>query len=223
MTFHVQELIESFGALGVGSFLIGSIPFGLIVGRLLYKSDLRRSGSGNIGAANALRSYGKVGGALVLLLDAVKGFVPVACIASIILSAPFMTVEILDLGLTAAAFVGFSAVLGHCFSPWLKFKGGKGVATWLGALFALSWIAGLGFVAVWLIIVIPTRYASLGSIVATLLAPIALFFLMPGLAAFTVALFAAMAAIVIVWKHRENIVRLREGRENKISFGRAGA
>lgn len=224
VTFHMQGLIESIVALGVGSFLIGSIPFGLIVGRLLYKNDLRRSGSGNIGAANALRSYGKMGGALVLLLDAAKGFGPVAFIAGVVLSVPITAVNIaLDIGFTAAAFVGLSAVLGHCYSPWLRFKGGKGVATWLGALFALSWIAGLAFVAIWLVIFVPTRYASLGSIVATALSPVALFFVMPGFSAFTTAFFAVLAALVIVWKHRENIVRLREGRENKLSFGRSGA
>jgi glycerol-3-phosphate acyltransferase PlsY len=196
-------------AIFVGAFLIGSIPFGLIAGRLLYKSDLRQSGSGNIGAANALRSYGKLGGGIVLILDAAKGFVPV------------MYVLHLSYGLAASA--GLAAVLGHCFSPWLWFKGGKGVATWLGALFALSWIAGLAFVAIWLAIVVPTRYASLGSIVATAFSPLVLFFVMPGLSAFTSAFFAILVALVIVWKHRENIVRLREGRENKISFGRSAA
>jgi glycerol-3-phosphate acyltransferase PlsY len=212
-------LIETF----IASFLVGSIPFGLIVGRLLYKSDLRQSGSGNVGAANALRSYGKLGGVLVLVLDAAKGFVPVLLVVRAAFSAiPHRELDTV-VGLTMAAFAGFSAVLGHCYSPWLKFKGGKGVATWLGALFALSWIAGLAFVAIWLAIVIPTRYASLGSVVSAVLSPVVLFFVMPGLSPFPVAFFAVLAAFVIVWKHRDNIARLREGRENKISFGRSGA
>jgi glycerol-3-phosphate acyltransferase PlsY len=205
----------------IGSFLIGSIPFGLFVGRFLFASDLRKSGSGNIGAANALRSYGAAGGATVLLLDAAKGYIPVAYADGLPVSDWLLSwsghVLLADANSVGfAAFAGLLAVLGHCYSPWLKFKGGKGVATWLGALFALSWIAGIAFVAIWLAIVVPTRYASLGSIGATLLSPIVLWFATPGLN----ALFAVLVALVIVWQHRENIVRLREGRENKISLGR---
>lgn len=219
-----------FDNVGVGlfflalAFLVGSIPFGLIVGRLFYRSDLRQSGSGNIGAANALRAYGKLGGVLVLLLDAAKGFVPTALVqvwpweivSNLGGSLPFLLV----MSVGDAAMLGLAAVAGHCFSPWLRFRGGKGVATWLGVVFALSWVAGLLFIAIWLLVVIPTRYASLGSVIASLTSPIAMWFFTNDL---TATVCATIAALLITWKHRENIVRLREGRENKISFGRTAA
>ncbi len=203
----------------VVAFLIGSVPFGIIVGRLFYGRDLRASGSGNIGAANALRSYGKAGGAAVLVLDALKGLVPV-----------LLTYRIYGdwIGFGIAPFVGAAAVFGHCFSPWLRGRGGKGVATWLGALFGISWIAGLAFIAIWLIVVVPTRYAALGSIVASLLAPVVLWLVLrtPGFAEspdrwMLPCAIAAFVALLIIWKHRENIVRLREGRENKLSLSRS--
>jgi acyl phosphate:glycerol-3-phosphate acyltransferase len=182
------------------AFAIGSIPFGLIVGRAFFAMDLRASGSGNIGAANAMRSYGKAGGAAVLALDVLKGYVPAAFFCTL-------------WGLELATLIGAFAVLGHCFSPWLNFRGGKGVATWLGVLFGLSWISGLAFVAVWLAAVLPTRYASLGSLIASVLSPLVLWLTLHSA---PVSAIASLVALVIVWKHRENIVRLREGRENKI-------
>jgi len=211
---------------GVLAFLIGSIPFGVIVGRFFYKTDLRRSGSGNIGAANALRSYGVLGGVLVLALDALKGFVAANLVwayaawlgPAAMLFGLYLGVSIDGEGATPEAFLGLLAVLGHCFSPWLRFKGGKGVATFLGMLFAQSWIVGTAFVAIWIAIVAPSRYASLGSIIASLLAPLTLWFVWHDGSASAVT---ALAALVIVWKHRENIVRLREARENKIGFGKA--
>ena len=200
----------------VVAFLIGSIPFGVIVGRVFFGIDLRKSGSGKICAANALRSYGTGGGAAVLVLDVFKGLVPV------LLGYAFFGDWI---GFGIAPYVGAAAVLGHCYSPWLRGRGGKGVATWLGALFGISWPAALAFIAVWLIVVIPTRYAALGSIVASLLTPFFLWLTLrtPGLLEspsrwVAPCAVAAFVALVIVWKHRENIVRLREGRENKISF-----
>jgi len=205
------------------AFLIGSIPFGVIVGRLFYRSDLRQSGSGNIGAANALRSYGKIGGAVVLLLDASKGFI----VTSLAQPWPWeifarycLCVVVTSAEGGAAAVIGLAAVLGHCFSPWLRFRGGKGVATWLGVLFGLSWIAGVAFVVVWLLVVLPMRYASLGSMIASVLSPLALWFLSHDL---VITGCATAAALLIVWKHRENITRLREGRENKITFRKASA
>src|SRR5271165_96530 len=170
-----------------GSFLIGSIPFGLLVGRIFFGSDIRRSGSGNIGAANALRSYGKAGGAAVLLLDALKGFVP-AYMAQV-----FTAHQRPDF----AALAGFAAVAGHCWSPWLRLRGGKGVATWLGAVVAIAWPVALGFVAVWLAVVLPTRYASLGSLTATALSAL-------GLPLATrdpyVGVWTLLAAAAIFWK-----------------------
>ena len=197
--------------IGLASFLVGSIPFGLIVGKVFFKSDIRAAGSGNIGAANALRSYGKGGGAAVLLLDALKGFVAAAFVARWLLGSA-------DADLAAfSAFAGFAAVLGHCYAPWLNFKGGKGVATWLGVVAAISWPVALAFVAIWLIAVLPTRWASLGSLAATALSAAGLWFVTRD---GPVALWSTAAAAVIFWKHRENIGRLAGGRENKIGFGK---
>lgn len=207
----------------VFAFLIGSIPFGVVVGRLFYASDLRNEGSGNIGAANALRTYGMTGAALVLVLDALKGFIPASFGAQFFAYAAglegFDLVGVGPVVDLSAAYALF-AVLGHCYSPWLGFRGGKGVATFLGMLFGLSWISGLMFVAIWLAVVIPTRFASLGSMIASLVTPIVLWFLSHDI---VLSILVTLAALLIVWKHRENITRLREGRENKITFGKASA
>ncbi len=180
---------------------LGSIPFGYLIGRAFYGRDIRTSGSGNIGAANALRTFGRGGAALVLLLDACKGLVPV-----------LVALDVARGGYALAASVALLAVLAHCYTPWLHFKGGKGVATWLGALFALDWVAGLAFVAVWIAVALPTRFASLASLVATAASAVLLGALHPA-----TALAAGATVVLIFWKHRENIVRLREGRENRIA------
>lgn len=192
------------GWLAIG-FACGSVPFGLIVGRVFFARDIRGAGSGNIGAANALRAFGKAGGAAVLVLDALKGFVPTALAHAATGSYGF------------AGAVALCAVLGHCYSPFLRFRGGKGVATLLGSVFVFSWIAGAVFIAVWLAVVIPTRYSSLGSLSATVLSPwlVAQF---SGQSASAVGV--ALAALAIVWKHRENLARLREGREHRIGVSR---
>jgi glycerol-3-phosphate acyltransferase PlsY len=192
------------------SLLLGSLPFGLFVG-FAYGSDIRKSGSGNIGAANALRTYGKFGAAIVLIMDVLKGYVSAAVALSALSWVPSLAV---------AVGVGALAVAGHCFSPWLRLRGGKGVATWLGVLCALSPIAGGAFIVIWLATVIPTRYSSLGSIVASVLSPVVLWLLFRDAG---VSVVAALVALLIVWKHRENIVRLRAGSESKIVLRRAQA
>jgi acyl phosphate:glycerol-3-phosphate acyltransferase len=184
----------------VGSFLVGSIPFGYLIGRFAYHTDIRTQGSGNIGAMNALRTLGKGGAIAVLLLDAAKGVIPV------------LIVHAQPLASLAAA----CAVLGHCFSPWLGWKGGKGVATAFGAIFALCWPAGLLVVAAWIAgALIVTRYSSVGSMLGSVVSPFALF-------AFTrsipEALFGAFVAILILWTHRANIERLRNGTEGSINL-----
>ncbi len=192
----------------LGSFLVGSIPFGLLVGRFFYGSDIRGAGSGNIGAANALRTYGRGAGVAVLLLDALKGAVPTA-------------LELHAAGDGAAAVAALFTVLGHCYSPWLRFQGGKGVATWLGALAALSALGGATFALVWCAVALRWRFASLGSLAATLASALVLAVVYRHVAA--VALAAVLIAVVIVAKHRGNIERLRRGREPKLSFGRSRA
>jgi glycerol-3-phosphate acyltransferase PlsY len=186
----------------LAAFLIGSIPFGYLIGRAFYRTDLRSQGSGNIGAMNALRTLGKAGGAAVLVLDALKGFAPVFIAKSYFPGATVIVV------IAAAA-----AVLGHCFSPWLNWRGGKGVATSFGAISAMSWAAGLVAVGGWIAGALLTQYSSVGSMLGSVLAPIALWFF-TGSAVETV--YAALAAIFIVYTHRENVARLRSGSENRI-------
>lgn len=185
----------------LGAFLLGSIPFGYVIGHFFYNTDIRSQGSGNIGAMNALRTLGKAGAAAVLVLDAAKGFLPVF----LILHA--------GLGWTAAALVAASTILGHCFSPWLGWKGGKGVATSLGAVFALSWPVGIIAVALWLAGAAATKYSSVGSMLGSAAAPLALWYFTRSAAATGYGVFAA---ILIIYAHRANVMRLREGRENPI-------
>jgi acyl phosphate:glycerol-3-phosphate acyltransferase len=192
-------------ATAILSFLAGSIPFGYLIGRFVYRTDLRRHGSGNIGAMNALRTLGKGGAVAVLLLDAAKGVIPV------------LLVHVEPLMAVAAA----CAVLGHCFSPWLNWKGGKGVATAFGAIFAISWPAGLVVIAAWLIgALLLTRYSSVGSMFASIVSPFALYAFTHDVAA---ALFGVFLALFIPWTHRENIGRLRTGTEGPISLFRRSA
>jgi glycerol-3-phosphate acyltransferase PlsY len=200
----------------IGAFLIGSIPFGYLVGRFAYRTDLRQHGSGNIGAMNALRTLGTKGAVAVLLLDAAKGVIPVALV---------LHPMILHVGSTYVGFghtdrlasiAGGCAVLGHCFSPWLGWKGGKGVATAFGVIFALCWPAGLICVVAWLLGALAvTRYSSVGSMLAMVVAPFALYGFTRSPAE---ALFGVFVALLIFWTHRENIARLRAGTEGPITL-----
>ncbi|MDQ2871503.1 MAG: glycerol-3-phosphate 1-O-acyltransferase PlsY [Candidatus Eremiobacteraeota bacterium] len=189
-------------AAAVGAFAVGSIPFGYVIGRIFYRTDIRASGSGNIGAMNALRTLGKTGAIAVLVLDAAKGFLPVFLL--LVAHRP-------ELAVIAAT----AAVLGHCFSPWLGWKGGKGVATSFGAIFALSWKVGLLAVAGWLLGALATTYSSVGSMLGNAVAPFAFYFLIRNLP-FTA--YGIFAALLIAYTHRENIGRIRAGTESGISF-----
>lgn len=189
----------------VVAFFVGAIPFGVLVSRAFYATDIRRSGSGNIGAANALRTLGKRGAAAVLVLDALKGFAPT--LAAGALAGPI-----------AAALAAFAAVAGHCWSPFLQFKGGKGVATLLGTVIALWWPAGLAFAIVWIAAVVGCGYASVGSMSASLaMAPVLWF----GLGRVGL-IYGLASALVIIYRHRENVARLRRGTENRLSLLKAG-
>jgi acyl phosphate:glycerol-3-phosphate acyltransferase len=187
------------------AFLIGSIPFGYVIGRIFYRVDIRKQGSGNIGAMNALRTLGTTGAAAVLLLDALKGFAPTFA------AVEFFRSDVL------AAVVAAATILGHCFSPWLRFRGGKGVATSFGAIFGLSWQAGLVTVGAWLVGALTTHYSSVGSMLGSLIAPLPLFFFTRSAAETAYGVFAA---IVVVIKHRENIGRLIAGTEGPIRLSR---
>ncbi len=184
-------------ALFVG-YLLGSIPFGLILTRLSGAGDLRAIGSGNIGATNVLRTGRKGLAAATLLLDALKGAAAVWIGQAI---APGG--ELLG---------GAAALIGHCYPVWLRFRGGKGVATLGGVAFGIWWPLGLIYLGVWIGTLSATRYSSVGGLVAAALLPVAAFgfgMLQPGI------LFLALA-LIVVWKHRENIARLRAGTEPKI-------
>jgi glycerol-3-phosphate acyltransferase PlsY len=190
-------------ALVLASFFVGAIPFGIVVSRLFFGRDLRQAGSGNIGAANALRALGKGGAVAVLLLDGLKGVLPV--LAGRALGDPVL-----------AAVAAFAAIAGHCFSPFLRFRGGKGVATNFGAIWALAWPAGAGFALVWLVVVLVTGYASLASMLAGL-AVIPALFVIGGPAA---GGYGIAAAALIVVMHRANIARLRAGTEDELPLFR---
>lgn len=179
-------------------YLLGSIPFGLIFARLAGLGDIRKIGSGNIGATNVLRSGRKGIAALTLLADMLKGT------AAVLLAGHY--------GPDPAIIAGLGAFLGHCFPVWLKFKGGKGVATYVGVLAALAWKGALVFVGVWLATAVITRYSSLSALVATLAVPLALYWLGHVQVA---ELFILLSALVWLF-HRENISRLLSGAESKI-------
>jgi len=207
--------------MALGAFLIGSIPFGLIIGRIFYRTDIRSQGSGNIGAMNALRTLGKGGAVAVLLLDALKGFVPTMLVVWLLRHGYDFDIEGLPPGdQLLGSLVAMAAVLGHCFSPWLRLRGGKGVATSFGAIFALCWPAGLIAVGGWLLGALLTRYSSVGSLLGSVVAPIAIW-------SFTASpietLYGVLAALLIFFTHRQNIARLRAGTEGPIRPIKRGA
>ncbi|TGQ17734.1 MULTISPECIES: glycerol-3-phosphate 1-O-acyltransferase PlsY [unclassified Mesorhizobium] len=182
----------------VFGYLLGSIPFGLLITRAAGLGDVRKIGSGNIGATNVLRTGNKGLAAATLLLDALKGT------AAALVAGHFSP----DFGLAA----GFGAFLGHLFPVWLGFKGGKGVATYLGVLLGLAWQGMLVFAVVWLAMAFLFRYSSLAALTAAFIVPVALYFIStPQIA----GLFAVMSLIVII-KHHANISRLLAGTEGKI-------
>ena len=185
------------GALVFGYFL-GSIPFGLILTRLAGLGDVRSIGSGNIGATNVLRTGNKKLAAATLIFDMLKGTVAVL-IAS-------------RYGPNAAIAAGLGAFIGHLFPVWIGFKGGKGVATYLGVLIGLAWPGALVFAAVWIVTALLTRYSSLAALIASIIVPIALYF--QGSSA--IAILFAIMTVIVFFKHKTNITRLLNGTESKI-------
>lgn len=179
-------------------YLLGSVPFGLLLTRAAGLGDVRQIGSGNIGATNVLRTGNKGLAALTLLLDALKGS------AAVLIAAKW--------GSEAALFAGVGAFLGHVFPIWLRFKGGKGVATFLGILVGFSWKAALVFAATWLAVAFLSRYSSLAALVAAAISPLMLYIV--GLPDFALALL--VLTILIYIKHAANISRLLAGKESKI-------
>jgi glycerol-3-phosphate acyltransferase PlsY len=195
------------------TFLLGSIPWGIIISRLFYKTDIRTVGSGNIGAANALRTLGKRGGAAVFILDFGKGL-----LAGFIGWLVFAYLVPPDGGLRQQDFLTaafFGCVYGHIFSPWLKFKGGKGIAVAVGCLFiTFGWFWTLAELGLFIVLVVLTRYVSIGSIAAAIVCPfVALWLFWGDWLSFA---FCVAVSLVIIWAHRDNMKRLREGSEHRL-------
>jgi glycerol-3-phosphate acyltransferase PlsY len=199
MGAQTTEILWQMPALALAlGYLLGSIPFGLILTRLAGAGDIRAIGSGNIGATNVLRTGRKSLAAATLLLDALKGAAAVWLGETIVPGG----------GVLGAA----GAFFGHCYPVWLKFRGGKGVATFGGIAFAAYWPIGVVFLFLWLGVLVLTRYSSVGGLAAAAAAPVGAFLF--GLADFGV-LFIALALLVF-WKHRGNIGRLLRGEEPKV-------
>lgn len=181
-------------------YILGSIPFGLLIGRL-KGVDIRKEGSGNIGATNVQRTLGWMPAAFSFLLDFAKGFVPV------------ILAVIFGLELWQAAAIGASVVTGHCWSVFLLFKGGKGISTTFAVVVALDWRIGLGCLALWLVILLLSRYVSLASIIAASVMPFGFLVVTFNLPLFGILVIVAAIAIL---KHSENMKRLAAGNENMI-------
>ena len=202
MTGAASGLTESWPLLAAAAlaYLAGSIPFGLVLTRLAGLGDIRKVGSGSIGATNVLRTGSKWLALATLVLDVGKGAV------AVLVAKQFGP----DLALVAAAF----AILGHCYPVWLKFRGGKGVATALGILLALDPRLAVAPCLVWLLMAVLFRYSSLAALTASVTAPVAAWWL----AGPKTAALAGLLSLIVVLRHRENINRLLRGEESRISF-----
>ncbi len=183
-------------------YLLGSIPFGLLLTRATGKGDLRQIGSGNIGATNVLRTGDKKLAVLTLLGDALKGTI------AVLIGAQF--------GSMAGLIAGFAAFIGHLFPVWLGFRGGKGVATYIGVLLGVWWPSALIFCLVWLLTAFVTRYSSLSAIAAAIVTPAALTLLDAGWE----SILAVAMTVLLLLRHEQNIRRLIKGEESRIGAGR---
>jgi glycerol-3-phosphate acyltransferase PlsY len=221
MTAHAPALLVIF----VVGYLLGSIPFGLLLTRAAGLGDVRKIGSGNIGATNVLRTGNKKLAALTLLLDGLKGTLAVVLAwwlathvlgisPAIRLIEPPLPADLARIHILSAVPMlgGLGAFLGHIFPVWLGFKGGKGVATYIGVLIGAAWPAALVFCATWLATAFLTRFSSLSALVATLVA----FVYLTATGGPYVAPIAAVISALLYWKHRENIARLVAGTESRI-------
>ncbi|MEJ8857346.1 glycerol-3-phosphate 1-O-acyltransferase PlsY [Variovorax robiniae] len=205
MNFHWPSVVAI-----IASYLIGSLSFAVIVSKAMGMADPRSYGSGNPGATNVLRSGNKAAALATLLLDAIKGWLPVFLIQR------FGTAWGMDMGI--AALAGLAAFLGHLYPVFFGFKGGKGVATAAGVLLGLDWVLGLATGGTWLIVALFFRYSSLASLAAALFAP-AYYLLGGGIVwKLDATAFVAMVgmSLLLAWRHRENIQRLLAGTESKL-------
>jgi glycerol-3-phosphate acyltransferase PlsY len=199
--------LQTYIAVALLSYVLGSVPFGYILVRLFLKKDIRETGSGNIGATNVARSGAKVLAATTLALDIAKGM------AAVWITQKLISPESRGDTQALAAFAGLFVVLGHCFTMWLRFRGGKGVATALGVFLILTPKGAAVALGVFLLVVLITRYVSLGSIIAAITIPVATsyFYRM----SFTALAYLAGICLVVIVKHQQNISRLISGTESK--------
>ena len=186
-------------------YFLGSIPFGYLLTKIFGFGDIRNIGSGNVGATNVLRTGNKYLAFIVLFLDMIKGMVPF-----IIINLYFSNMELIN-----TIFLCHFAIIGHIFPIWLKFKGGKGVATYIGFLFGMNLYIGLFFLLVWLFVSLLSKYSSLSSILASILVPIFIVFFNSNS---YIIIFLSYLSLVIILKHKENIRRLLNKTENKIKL-----
>lgn len=196
--FDLQASGLNIAMAGLFGYLLGSIPFGLLLTKAAGLGDVRNIGSGNIGATNVLRTGRKGLAASTLLLDALKG--------------TFAAAMASRWGLELGIIAGFFAFLGHLFPIWLGFKGGKGVATYLGVLLGLAWQGALAFAAVWLAMAFLFRYSSLAALIAAVAVPVVLYVM----GQVDVAMLFAVMSIITILKHHQNISRLLAGTESRI-------
>lgn len=191
----------------IAAYLIGSIPTGLVFGKLLKGIDIRDYGSGNIGATNVFRVIGKIPGIIVLIIDILKGFAPVLMI-------PHLVNVPVSKGLFSV-LIGAAAISGHNWTVFSRFKGGKGVATGAGVFLALNPIAVGITLALFFVLVALTKYISLGSVCSAVILPVLLMLFKSPL---EYILFGLIMSLIVIWRHKENIKRLLRGTENKIKF-----
>lgn len=198
---RMPELLTPFwilGLIGLLSYLLGSIPFGVVVARIMGLGDLRQIGSGNIGATNVMRTGNRFAGILTFVLDAGKGAVAAAAAWALF-------------GEDAGQIAALAAFLGHIYPVYLGFRGGKGVATFIGTALVLSWPVALSVCAIWALVFSLSRYSSLAALVACIASPVLAAVLGYG----SMLLLFALLAAMVVYKHAENIGRLRDGTESR--------
>lgn len=208
----IEPILTWHGLLAlIFGYLLGAVPFGMLLTRAAGLGDIRQIGSGNIGATNVLRTGNKKLAAATLFLDGFKGYAAVMLMWLVL--APMLGVAPQSApGDRLAMAAGLGAFLGHIFPVWLGFKGGKGVATYIGVLLGLAWKIGLMFCGIWLVVAIVTRYSSLSALVAAAATPL----IVLTLGTADLALLFLLLTILLFWKHRENIARLLAGTESKI-------
>ncbi len=196
---EISSTYQMLALAAIAGYLLGSIPFGMVIARVMGLGNLRDIGSGNIGATNVLRTGNKGAAAATLIFDAGKGAVAVLVARALI-------------GEDAAQIAGLAAFLGHLFPIWLRFRGGKGVATFLGILLALYWPLGVATCATWLVIAILSRMSSLAALASAALAPMWMILLQHG----ELLLLGAIFTVLIYVRHAANLTRIKAGTEPKI-------